>query len=132
MRDDEITKALKKLKQLDPNALQEAHDEMIDGFDEQGRPTAEGNASFELDDKLFKVPFKKLRETLHGRDTVSSQPAKEVFAGRIPRSVGSYDERGFYQVNPEPDPEYYWDKNYNYEYMNPESKKKKVLGKIKK
>ena len=127
---DDITKVLKKLKQLDPDALQEAHDEMIDGFDEQGRPMAEGNASFELDDRLFKVPFKKLRETLQGKDTVSSQPAKEVFAGRIPRSVGNAVKPAP-SVNPEPDPEYYWDKNYNYEYMNPESKKNKVLGKIK-
>lgn len=26
---------------------------------------------------------------------------------------------------------YYWDTNYNYEYMNPESEKKQVLGKVK-
>jgi len=127
---DEITRVLKKLKDLAPDALQEAHDEMIDGFDEQGRPMAEGYATFELDGKLHKAPFHKLRDVLQGKD---SEPSQEVFTGRIPRSVlGTSSSYPSSTSSPEHDSDYYWDKNYNYEYMNPESEKNKVLGRIKK
>ena len=130
---DDITRVLRKLKELVPDDLQQAHDEMIEGFDDNGMPMSQGEASFELDEKTYRVPFQKLREALQNKDTGGSQQAQEVFAGRIPRSVGS-SFKSAPRANPEPDldPTYYWDKNYNYEYMNPESEKKRVLGKIKK
>jgi hypothetical protein len=139
---DEITRVLRKLKDLAPDALQEAHDEMIDGFDEQGRPMAEGHATFELDEKMHKVPFQKLRDVLQGKDPSSVVTSKEVFRGRIPklsetgmletalRGASAASEDNFNEDSPDGD--YYWDKNYNYEYMHPDAEKQRVLGKVRK
>lgn len=127
--DDEVTKALKKLKDLAPDALQEAHDEMIDGFDELGRPMAEGYANFELDDKIYKAPFHQLREVLHGPKSIDeTKVVSNKFRNRIPEYMKEYDVSD----SDEYDQDYYWDKNYNYEYMHPDAEKQRVLGKIKK
>lgn len=134
---DEITRVLKKLKELAPDDLQEAHDEMIHGFDEQGRPMAEGYATFELDGKLHKAPFQKLRDVLQGKELGNQKPAQEVFRGRIPRSVGDASKLASSPVSMSDsegnhDSGYYWDKNYNYEYMHPDAEKQRVLGKVRK
>jgi len=64
--------------------------------------------------------FPTLRAALNGASKGSERP----FEGRIPAMPKKASEL---------DPEgYYWDTNYNYEFMNPESKKQRVLGKVKK
>jgi hypothetical protein len=132
---DETSKLLQKLKSIDPESLAKAHDEMITGFNKNGEPIAEGDATFEVDGKLHRIPFDKLREALQGKAGDSSVPPSQSFRGRIPKDIGNVVEN-----NPSPEfkPDsnyedgYYWDKNYNYEYMHPEAIKDRVLTKPKK
>lgn len=128
---DDKLEILKKLRAIDPESLAAAHDEVISGFDKDGNPIVKGDPTFEIDGKLHTVPFSQLRTVLRENRT---SPPQQVFRGRIPKSVeigASFDiedeEEGSNQ-----DGSYYWDKNYNYEYMNPESEKRRVLGKIRK
>lgn len=136
---DETSRLLQKLKSIDPESLAQAHDEMITGFDEKGNPIAEGDATFEIDNKLHRVPFEKLREALQKSNPVSTMPDTESFRGRIPKGIAqsikinpSMDSVNTGTKDHDNDDSYYWDKNYNYEYMHPEAVKDRVLGKIKK
>lgn len=128
---------LKRLMKIDPKALADAHDELIDGFDEKGQPISLGDPVFEIDGGMHRVPFNELREALQKRESKKFAAMQQVFKGRIPKSVVSSPEmsKGLSQKprqESENDDGYYWDKNYNYEYMNPEAEKQKVLGKVKK
>jgi len=129
---------LKRLKNIDPQSLADAHDDVIEGFDEKGSPIVKGDPTFEIDGKIHTVPFKELRSVL--KDSSFSIPKADLVAlKKSPKSVVRESEVRSPEFNSKDpasedysDDGYYWDKNYNYEYMNPESEKQKVLGKIKK
>lgn len=117
---------LDRIDQLD---LKKAQDEFIEkGYDKD----PDKLPAFEIDDEIHTVPYRTLREYLQtGKITEPSQ--RPVFKGRIP----AMPESPLYQPKQEEDNKdledgYYWDSNYNYEYMNPESKIQRVLGKIRK
>lgn len=135
----DTSELLIRLKKIDPKALEDAHDELIGGFDKDGQPISLGDPVFEMDGERHRVPFQQLRDVLQGTEPDGQKPVQEVFRGRIPKlpetnmldsalrgaSAGSDDDFS-------PDGDYYWDKNYNYEYMHPDAEKQRVLGKIKK
>ena len=132
---------LKRIQAVDPQALVDAHDELIGGYDKNGQPIGLGDPVFEMDGEMHRVPFQQLRDVLQGREPQSPKQAQAVFAGRIPKSVvrdamvnPARQESGAVPSTNQHDSDdsYYWDKNYNYEYMNPEAEKQKVLGKIRK
>lgn len=133
----DISELLKRLKKIDPKSLEDAHDELIGGFDKDGQPISLGDPVFEMDGEMHRVPFNQLRDVLQGKESGGQKPVQEVFRGRIPklpeanmiesalRGASAASDADFNEDD------YYWDKNYNYEYMNPESEKRRVLGKIK-
>lgn len=132
---------LKKIQGIDPQSLIDAHDELIGGFDKNGQPIGLGDPVFEVDGQFHRIPFQQLRDVLQGKEPKRSKSTQEVFRGRIPklpeantleaalRGASAVSDNNFNEDSPNGD--YYWDSNYNYEYMNPESKMRKVLGKIK-
>jgi hypothetical protein len=117
------------LDRIDQSEIKKAQDEFIEkGYDKD----PDKLPAFEIDDKIHTVPYRTLREYLQtGKATEPSQ--RPVFRNRIsvPSEPTSYQPK---QKDTSRDFEdgYYWDSNYNYEYMNPESKMRKVLEKIKK
>lgn len=129
-----IQRILDTIKKADSEELDRVHADIV-GRNQKASPDEKiESVDFELDDKIHKVPFRALREYLQtGKATSTPQ---EAFRGRIPRSVGDIvDSERTSQRDSDgssPDSGYYWDKNYNYEYMHPDAEKQRVLGKIKK
>lgn len=138
----DTSELLRRLKKIDPKALEDAHDELIGGFDKDGQPISLGDPVFEMDGEMHRVPFQKLRDVLQGKESGNQKPAQEVFRGRIPRSVGDAGKPAYSpemegshdsdRSRSDNDGSYYWDKNYNYEYMHPDAEKQRVLGKVRK
>jgi hypothetical protein len=135
-----LQRILDTIKKADSEELDRVHADIVERNQKASPDERIVSTDFEVDGKIHKVPFRALREYLQtGKATGDSQPAQEVFRGRIPRSVGDIvdsertsqrDSEGRKQNDN--DGSYYWDKNYNYEYMNPEAEKQRVLGKIRK
>lgn len=130
-----LQRILDTIKKADSEELDRVHADIV-GRNKNSSPDEKiESVDFELDDKIHKVPFRALREYLQtGRAT---SPPQEVFRGRIPRPMRdagkpAYSPDSDRMRQSDNDGSYYWDTNTNYEYMNPESEKQRVLGKIKK
>ena len=129
---DSLQKILDTIKKADPEELDRVHADIVEMNQKSSPEKRIVSTDFEVDGKIHKVPFKTLREYLQtGKAT---NLPDEVFRGRIPRSVGDAGKSAYSEPMNQNDNDgsYYWDSNYNYEYMNPESKLKNVLGKVKK
>ena len=127
-----LQRILDTIKKADSEELDRVHADIVERNQKASPDERIVSTDFEVDGKIHKVPFRALREYLQtGKATGDSQPAQEVFRGRIPRSVGDIVDSELMNQN-DSDGSYYWDKNYNYEYMNPEVEKQRVLGKIRK
>ena len=127
-----LQRILDTIKKADSEELDRVHADIVEMNQEASPDERIVSTDFEVDGKIHRVPFRTLREYLQtGKATSDSQPPQEVFRGRIPRSVGDAGKPA-----PRPDNQndsgYYWDKNYNYEYMHPDAEKQRVLGKVKK
>lgn len=133
-----LQRILDTIKKADSEELDRVHADIVEMNQKSSPDERIVSTDFEVDGKIHNVPFRALREYLQtGKATGDSQPAQEVFRGRIPRSVGdagkpTYSSDSELINQNDSDGSYYWDKNYNYEFMNPESKKQRVLGKVKK
>lgn len=132
---------MRKLKNIldtiskeDPAELQRIHDDII-ARNMAGHPDEKmEDVDLEVDDQVHNLPFRSLREYLQTGKVTESDPRH---LNRIPSTLGKSiklpeDESDMEDSEDMEDDEYYWDKNYNYEYMNPQSKLDRVLGKLKK
>ena len=123
-----LQKLLDKINEADPEELNKVHSFFVDRNLEND-PNME--ALFEVDDKLHKVPFSYLRQYLQtGKVPEDAQLKSSASASKPSRTPSVIDLKKKEDLPPQDG--YYWDTNYNYEYMNPQAKKDQVLGKIKK
>lgn len=128
---NKLQEMLDRIQKEAPEELQQVHDDFIKkGYDRE----PDKSPVFEIDDEIRSVPFRKLREYLQsGKVTEPSLSQVPAFRNRIPLPSSTKTEFKHSRSYDAPKDEgYYWDDNYNYEYMNPESEKNRVLGKVKK
>lgn len=129
-----LQKILDTIKKADSGELDRVHADVLEKNQNASPEEKIASIDFEVDDKLHKVPFRTLREYLQtGKATPSESQLPEMrrrFLNRIPMQVGS--DSDLKEKPRSSDDGYYWDTNTNYEYMNPEASKDKVLGKIRK
>lgn len=130
----DLQKIFDIINKADPEELHKVHADIVERNQKVSPEHRIVSTNFEVDGKLHRVPFKTLREYLQtGKVTPSeSQPPemRKRFMNRIPMQI--VDEPASKQDTSSSNDGYYWDNNYNYEYMNPESEKQRVLGKVRK
>ena len=133
-----LQRILDTIKKADSEELDRVHADIVQMNQKASPDERIVSTDFEVDGKLHRVPFRTLREYLQtGKATSNSQPSQEPFRGRIPRSVGDAGKPAPSLVSMSDsegshDSGYYWDNNYNYEYMHPDAEKQRVLGKVRK
>ena len=130
-----IQKILDTIRKADSEELDRVHADIVERNQNSSPDEKIISTDFEVDGKIHRVPFRTLREYLQtGKVTSSDQPSQEAFRGRIPKSISSAERKDAIQSNSEDshDGGYYWDKNYNYEYMHPDAEKQRILGKVRK
>lgn len=119
------------LDRIDQLELKKAQDDFIEN---EYYKDPDKLPAFEIDGNIHTVPYRTLRHYLQTGD-VPKESSSPTFRNRIPDLIVK-EEKELPEEDLEEDDDledgYYWDSNYNYEYMNPESKRQKVLGKIKK
>ena len=137
---DSIRNILQTIQQEDPEHLQEVHAKM-DELNRLNPQDAPHDPVFEIDDKMHKIPFQQLRQYLMGSPQAAAGSvvresevanARNRMKAAAPQEVYDYSKQNSPERSGSGDGGYYWDTNTNYEYMNPEAQKEKVLGKIKK
>ncbi len=115
---EELDQHHRELRQL-AQATGEQHNQVFEVDGQEHIIPAEAIHDY-IQEHRSKHGFPTLRAALNNASKSSERP----FAGRIPAMPKRASES---------DPEgYYWDTNYNYEFMNPESEKQQVLGRVKK
>lgn len=102
----------------------------------------EHNQVFEIDGEEVIVPTRAMHDFITEQKVRAEKVAKamQYMRGQQPFSslrsnlgtdMAPKDAEDKDENFGDNDSGYYWDSNYNYEYMNPESEKRRVLGKVK-
>lgn len=119
------------LDRLDQIEIKKAHDELTKKrLESPDDPNNEGYA-FEVGDTIQSIPYRTLREYLQTGKATDPQSVvrssdlsdKDSSISELLNSNGASVEGS----EKEFEDGYYWDSNMNYEYMNPESKRRRVL-----
>jgi hypothetical protein len=127
--DDPYKNLLSKLQKIDPKGLQDAYNE-IEAISNEDPENPIVSSEFEIDNKMYSVPFQSLRTYLQN----NRSPANPL---AIPKSTPDTKDLEVYSYDPSPsepgvhtntDP-YYWDIADPYEHMNPSARKSRVLDK---
>jgi hypothetical protein len=139
MNDEYLSKRslFKVLDQIPKDELMKTHRELSKMAQNTGE---DDNQVFEVDGQEHIVPLADIdnymtrqNEQQHLNQIRSSFPTlRSMLESRVMPEILSPRDRSEKDDYAPEDDGYYWDKNYNYEYMNPESEKRKVLGKIRK
>lgn len=136
---NKLQKILDTINKTNPRKLRDVESELRDGESDiesmnmNSSPEEEiTDTDFEVDGQIHKVPFKTIREYLQTGKVGEPSPVP-AFRNRIPLpSIPNTKPPENKDYDASGDDGYYWDDNYNYEYMNPEAEKEKVLGKVRK
>jgi hypothetical protein len=123
------------MNKIGSSDLQETYDDL------NSRSMKDGESYdqvFEVDGKEHIIPMQAIKDYLEEKKNPSKGVIRESEINnkfsKLKNALRSpsFSPKENIKSNNESDPDYYWDKNYNYEYMNPQAEKDKVLGKIRK